>query len=122
MIDDVTRGKLRQRLEEERDRLLSELNTAERDYKEMTADQMDENTVSNHYGDAGAHLEELDRIAIMQENTQELLKQVENALRRMDEGTYGLSEVSGKEIPQDRLEALPQATRLVGEEEEQIIR
>jgi DnaK suppressor protein len=44
---------------------------------------------------------------------EQLLAQVERALQRMDEGTYGLSEVSGRPIPLERLEALPWATTTV---------
>jgi DnaK suppressor protein len=43
------------------------------------------------------------------------LAQVNRALQRIERGTYGLSEVSGKPIPRDRLEALPHATTLVDE-------
>ena len=46
----------------------------------------------------------------------ETLEQVNRALGRIDAGTYGLSEVSGKPIPIERLEAVPYATTLVGEE------
>lgn len=46
----------------------------------------------------------------------EQLEQVKKALARIDAGTYGLSEVSGKAIPIARLEAVPSATRLVTEE------
>ena len=35
---------------------------------------------------------------------------------RIADGTYGLSAVSGKPIPLERLEALPYATTLVDEE------
>jgi RNA polymerase-binding transcription factor DksA len=44
------------------------------------------------------------------------LEQVKKALARIEAGTYGLSEVSGKPIPLDRLEAVPSATTLVNEE------
>jgi RNA polymerase-binding transcription factor DksA len=44
------------------------------------------------------------------------LEQVTKALARIDAGTYGLSEVSGKPIPLDRLEAVPSASTLVNEE------
>jgi RNA polymerase-binding protein DksA len=40
---------------------------------------------------------------------QEQLEEVERALRKMDEGTYGLCENCGKEIAQPRLEAIPTA-------------
>ncbi len=43
------------------------------------------------------------------------LEQVKKALARIDAGTYGLSEVSGKPIPRERLEAVPTATTLVDE-------
>src|SRR5262249_38704710 len=44
------------------------------------------------------------------------LEQVKKALTRIDMGTYGMSEVSGKPIPLDRLEAVPSTTTLVNEE------
>ena len=43
------------------------------------------------------------------------LTRVERALARITAGTYGVSEVSGKPIPRERLEALPTATTLVDE-------
>lgn len=45
----------------------------------------------------------------------EELAQINRALERIDQGTYGRSEVSGKPIPIERLEAIPYATTLVGE-------
>ena len=44
------------------------------------------------------------------------LVQIDRALRRLDEGTYGVSEVSGKPIPVERLEAVPYATTLIDEQ------
>lgn len=52
-------------------------------------------------------------------NEQALLTLVQNALKRIENGTYGKSIVSGKSIPVKRLEAIPWADRTV-EEEEQI--
>ena len=43
------------------------------------------------------------------------LAQVKRALERIEQGTYGLSEISGKPIPIERLEAVPYATTLVDE-------
>jgi len=43
------------------------------------------------------------------------LRQIEHALERLDNGVYGVSEVSGQPIPVERLEALPWTTVLVGE-------
>lgn len=44
------------------------------------------------------------------------LEQVKKALAGIDARTYGMSEVSGKPIPLDRLEAVLSATTLVNEE------
>jgi DnaK suppressor protein len=43
------------------------------------------------------------------------LAQVERALAKIENGTYGLSDVSGRPIPRERLEAMPEATDAVGE-------
>jgi RNA polymerase-binding transcription factor DksA len=41
------------------------------------------------------------------------LEQVRHALERMDEGLYGICEVTGDPIPIERLEAMPSATTTV---------
>jgi DnaK suppressor protein len=41
---------------------------------------------------------------------------IERALQKIDEGTYGLSDESGEPIPQARLEALPEAIYTVAEQ------
>ena len=43
------------------------------------------------------------------------LAEIDRALLRIEEGTYGVSEVSGKTIPMERLEAVPYAVTLVDE-------
>lgn len=53
---------------------------------------------------------------VSNELDQQQLAQVKKALARIDAGTYGVSEVSGKPIPIARLEAVPSATTLVNEE------
>lgn len=41
---------------------------------------------------------------------------VERALKKLDEGSYGVSDVSGKPIPRARLEAVPEAICTLEEE------
>ncbi|MEZ0323007.1 MAG: TraR/DksA C4-type zinc finger protein [Hydrogenothermaceae bacterium] len=40
----------------------------------------------------------------------EILNQIDQALERIEDGTYGLCEVCGKEIEEERLEAIPWTT------------
>jgi DnaK suppressor protein len=45
------------------------------------------------------------------------LERVDRALRKIEEGTYGLSARSGKPIPRERLEAVPEALYTLSEEQ-----
>jgi DnaK suppressor protein len=46
------------------------------------------------------------------------LSNIERALQKIDEGTYGLSAASGKPIPLDRLKAFPEASYTEEEQRE----
>jgi RNA polymerase-binding transcription factor DksA len=51
------------------------------------------------------------------ERVHEQLAEVDAALQRVEDGTYGISEVSGRPIPDERLRAVPYARRLAEEQE-----
>jgi DnaK suppressor protein len=51
------------------------------------------------------------------EQVERRLGDVDRALRKIEEGTYGLSDESGDPIPRGRLEAIPEATRTVEEQQ-----
>jgi len=59
--------------------------------------------------DAADAMEELATNVPLVEELESRLKDVKNAITKMDAGTYGICEESGKEIPFDRLEANPAA-------------
>lgn len=46
-----------------------------------------------------------------------ILKQIDRALEKTDDGTYGICDVSGEEIPRARLDAVPYATMTVQAQE-----
>jgi len=58
---------------------------------------------------------ERDRAAI--DNMERILGKVNRALEKMEEGTYGQSDIDGTPIPLERLEALPYALTTVGQED-----
>lgn len=74
---------------------------------------------TNHPADMGTEQFEQERAAGFDRMAQEQLQDIEYALQRIENGTYGLSDVSGKSIPLERLEAVPTATMLVEEEKEE---
>ncbi len=49
----------------------------------------------------------------LEENAEQILREVDDALARIDEGTYGICKACGKDIPEERLEAVPYATLCV---------
>lgn len=74
-----------------------------------------------HMGDAGSDAYDRDFALSMLTKEQDALYEINEALERMDRGVYGLCELSGKKIPDERLEALPY-TRYTREMQEQIER
>jgi len=53
---------------------------------------------------------ELEKRLVSEKRIRDLLVEVERALRKFEEGTYGLCDVCGKPIDPAQLEALPQAS------------
>jgi RNA polymerase-binding transcription factor DksA len=52
-------------------------------------------------------------------SAQNVVREIDDALRRMEAGTYGLCEASGHPIPKARLRAIPYARMTVEEQERQ---
>jgi RNA polymerase-binding transcription factor DksA len=63
-----------------------------------------------HPADVGTETFELEKDMSIRNNIEAELADIERALRRVDDGTYGTCEACGRKIPQTRLQAIP-ATR-----------
>ena len=63
----------------------------------------------NHPADLATDLQLREQDAALVVNAQGILQQIERALQKLDEGTYGLSDRSHQPIAKERLEALPYA-------------
>ncbi len=70
----------------------------------------------NHPADMGTEQFEQQKQAGMKQMLEEQLQAIDDALQKIELGTFGLSEKSEKPIPIERLEAQPTARCLVGEE------
>ena len=62
------------------------------------------------YADTGSATFERERAQSLAINARRILQQVEDALRRLEAGTYGVCERCGLQIETERLEALPYVT------------
>jgi RNA polymerase-binding transcription factor DksA len=60
-----------------------------------------------HQADAGSDAYDRDFALSLLSQEQDALYEIEEALKRIDGGTYGICEMSGKPIPHARLEAIP---------------
>jgi RNA polymerase-binding transcription factor DksA len=108
----MERDAVRARLDEEQARL-----TQLRDdfvAEGLTSESEDESlgelsSVDQHQADVGTETFNRERDLSILEGVQAELADVEHALARLDEGTYGTCEACGKPIDDSRLEALPAA-------------
>ncbi|WP_433244764.1 TraR/DksA family transcriptional regulator [Streptosporangium sp. CA-135522] len=63
--------------------------------------------------DAGSVLTDVDRVRAMLDAATRQRRSVLEALKRLDDGLYGLCADCGKPVPEGRLEARPEAARCV---------
>jgi DnaK suppressor protein len=85
--------------------------TEETDIKREAVSQVQE------YEDDAQRLDQLEIDGNLVGRDVARLARVDRALEKITEGTYGLSDVSGQQIPEQRLEAMPDAINTVAEQE-----
>jgi DnaK suppressor protein len=105
-MDQQTVGRLRERLEIERGEVRRQLDDlgARRDAEGIEVQELDEG-----FADAGQAAAERANLLTLVRSLRDTLRDVEQALERMEAGTYGTCERCGQPIPEERLEALPAA-------------
>ena len=94
---------LRKQLEAEREQILVQI-------ARLEADFLDESWKESRSDDdafAGSATFERERTMSLARNARAVLKHIDEALARMDEGTYGICVSCGREIPAARLEVRP---------------
>ena len=109
----------RHRLEEERDRvsgLIASLKSEGLD-EEESAQSGELTHYDQHPADHGSDLAEREKDLSILEGLENDMAEIEAALQRLDDGTYGIDEVTGEPIADERLEALPTARTNVGNAE-----
>jgi RNA polymerase-binding transcription factor DksA len=71
------------------------------------AENNEASAVGQHQADAGSDAYEKDFALSILSQEQDALYEIEEALKRIESGTYGVCEMSNKIIPTPRLEAMP---------------
>jgi DnaK suppressor protein len=90
-----------------RDTLLDSMMGVSRDTLRARAEGSEASAFGMHQADAGSDAYDRDFALSLLSQEQDALYEIEEALKRVDAGTYGVCEMSGKAIPHARLEAIP---------------
>lgn len=98
--------KQRQRLLDLRDELVDAMSGVTGEIRNA-ADGSDASGSGMHQGDAGSDAYDRDFALSVLAKEQDALYEIEQALRRLERGVYGVCEMSGAKIPSARLEAIP---------------
>ena len=99
---------LRARLEEERAELQTQLATIEEDaFSSTQSDLAGDVGLDDESADAGTATFEREKDLSIEQNVRDLLHKIDAALKRMDDGTYGICERCGRPIEKTRIKALP---------------
>ena len=106
-------GTVRRELESQLGRLNRELDELEK-AREAARQGKDEYAgYGNHVAEAATETFEAERDRTLIANLEAMRGQVEKALQRVADGSYGVCESCGEPIPQERLEARPHADMCV---------
>ena len=97
----------KQRLIELRDTMLDAMDGVARDTLRSRPEGSEASAFGMHQADAGSDAYDRDFALNLLSKEQDALYEIEEALRRIDRGNYGVCQMSGKRIPQARLEAIP---------------
>jgi RNA polymerase-binding transcription factor DksA len=80
-----------------------------RDNKRAFLERTEASPLGMHPADAGSDAYDCDFALNLLSHAQDALYDIDQALRRIESGTYGICEISGKPIPHERLKAIPWA-------------
>ena len=100
----------------ERNALLGQANRLEDEANSLIEEgEMGDVQFDDESGEGDTMVVERERDLALSAQARQTIADIDAALRRLADGTYGYSLVSGRPIPRERLEAIPWATVLVEE-------
>jgi DnaK suppressor protein len=94
--------------------LLAEMQRIKAEIAEHAALAQERSTSGNDIGDEATQISEVSKNLALKRHLERLLAQIEAAIRRIEQGVYGMCERCGQAILPERLQALPYATTCLG--------
>ena len=105
-LDPFTRGQ-KEKLLQLRDAMVDSMAGVAQDTLRSRAEGSEASAFGMHQADAGSDAYDRDFALSLLSQEQDALYEIDQALKRIELGTYGICEMSGKPIPHARLEAIP---------------
>src|SRR5437879_10226111 len=105
-LDPFTR-KQKEKLLQLRDAMVDSMAGVAQDTLRSRAEVSEASAFGMHQADAGSDAYDRDFALSLLSQEQDALYEIDQALKRIEVGTYGICEMSGKQIPRARLEAIP---------------
>jgi RNA polymerase-binding transcription factor DksA len=102
-----------ERLAAERARTVQQITSLQRGFDDIVAASEQVATDDEHDPEGHTIAWERQQVAALLESARARLAEVELAIRRIEGGDYGRCEACGRPIPDERLEAVPTASRCV---------
>jgi len=118
-LSTIDTSEFRTLLEQERARIKSAIEHLHQEHPGNLEDELGEvggRGSDNHLGDMATATFDRELDEGLEEGAQHTLEQVERALARIEDGTYGTCERCGKPIGEDRLRARPSATLCIDDQ------
>jgi RNA polymerase-binding protein DksA len=108
----IDTDRFRTLLLEERERVQNAIANLRQDHPGSLDEEVEEIEASsdNHLGETATATLDREIDYTLQENSSQVLSEIDAALKRIDDGTYGTCAKCGKEIAEARLEAFPWAS------------
>lgn len=108
-LSDQQLEELKTQLRSERRRILGNIEALQSEFGTTLSEESEEHGLESHIGDQGTITFLRERDLSIEEHEENLLAEIDAALQRIEDGTYGVCEVDGTPIEFERLEALPWA-------------
>jgi RNA polymerase-binding protein DksA len=105
--------RFRTRLLEERKRAQEAINYLHEENPGSLEDEIGENSFDNHLADTATVTVDREIDDTLEENEERVLTAIDAALKRIDDGTFGICRTCGRPIDHERLEALPYTTQCI---------
>jgi RNA polymerase-binding protein DksA len=119
-VNAIDTDHFRQRLLDERKRVVDAIENIHTENPGSMGEETEELSFQdNHMGDVATATFDREMASTLEDNSNHVLAEIDAALARIDNGTYGKCERCGNPIGAERLEALPWATLCIEDKRRQ---